>query len=350
MAISWLQERRWDMNNIRLIPCRQLSLNTVVKMLSLVACFLLIGCADHKNEVVVYTSVDQVYAEPILQAFENQTGVSVKAVYDVEAAKTIGLEKRLIAEAERPRADVFWNSEHLRTISLAKKGLLASYTPLNAEDINPEYKDKDGRWVGLGIRARIFIINNDLLLDDRPTTLEDMFKPKWNGKVAVARPLFGTTSTHFSALRIQFGEEKFNQFLRRFRDSKVALLSGNSHVRDEVVRGKYYFGLTDTDDANVAIRKGENVSVIYLNQKGRGSFAVFQTISVIKHAPHQSNAKLLVEYLASEDVEQRLIDSGAVQLSTRKGSEAHHIKLWTDSSDILVDQLSSIYMSLKEIF
>src|SRR4030042_2060228 len=64
------------------------------------------GCqgapAPHPS-VVVYTAVDQPYAEPIFAVFEQNTGIQVKAVYDVEAAKTTGLVNRLIAEKDQPR-------------------------------------------------------------------------------------------------------------------------------------------------------------------------------------------------------------------------------------------------------
>ena len=53
-------------------------------------------------QVVIYTSVDQVYSQPILDRFEKETGITVKAVYDVEASKTTGLVNRLIAEKSRP--------------------------------------------------------------------------------------------------------------------------------------------------------------------------------------------------------------------------------------------------------
>ncbi len=66
------------------------------------------------KEVVVYTSVDQIFSEPILTDFERETGIRVRAVYDVEASKTTGLVNRLLAEKDRPKADVFWNSEMRR--------------------------------------------------------------------------------------------------------------------------------------------------------------------------------------------------------------------------------------------
>src|SRR4030095_3704427 len=50
--------------------------------------------------VIVYAAQDQVYAEAILRAFEKETGIRVKAVYDSEAVKTVGLANRLLAERD----------------------------------------------------------------------------------------------------------------------------------------------------------------------------------------------------------------------------------------------------------
>jgi iron(III) transport system substrate-binding protein len=81
---------------------------------------------DHR-EVVVYTSLDKVFSQPILETFEKETGIKVLPVYDSEATKTTGLVNRLVAEKANPRADVFWNSETGRSIVLKQKGVLASY-------------------------------------------------------------------------------------------------------------------------------------------------------------------------------------------------------------------------------
>ena len=61
------------------------------------------GCKSNQQssqqEVVVYTSLDKVFSQPVLEKFEKQTGIKVKAVYDSEATKTTGLVNRLIAES-----------------------------------------------------------------------------------------------------------------------------------------------------------------------------------------------------------------------------------------------------------
>src|SRR5687768_18213315 len=80
----------------------------------------LAGCRKPRPEVVIYVSQDQVYAEPILREFSRRTGIRVRAVYDSEAVKTVGLVNRLLAEKSNPQCDVFWNNEALRTHQLDK--------------------------------------------------------------------------------------------------------------------------------------------------------------------------------------------------------------------------------------
>jgi hypothetical protein len=42
----------------------------------------------HAAEVVVYTSVDDVFARPVTEQFQNQTGIEVKLVPDTEETKS----------------------------------------------------------------------------------------------------------------------------------------------------------------------------------------------------------------------------------------------------------------------
>ena len=117
------------------------------------------GKDTQQQEVVVYTSLDKVFSQPVLEAFEQETGIKVLAVYDSEATKTTGLVNRLIAEKDSPRADVFWNSETGRTIVLKKKGVLVPYISPSAADIPDTFKDPKGYWTGFAARCRILIYN-----------------------------------------------------------------------------------------------------------------------------------------------------------------------------------------------
>src|SRR5512142_2278403 len=107
-----------------------------------------------RQQVVVYTSVDQVYAEPVLQAFERSSGIKVLAVYDVEATKTVGLVQRLVTEKAHPRADVFWNNEFSQTLYLKEQGVLAAYDSPAAASLPDSFRDPARLWSAFGGRAR----------------------------------------------------------------------------------------------------------------------------------------------------------------------------------------------------
>lgn len=84
----------------------------------LAAASLFAACGPSERSVTVYVSHDRNLSEPVLQAFEQKTGIRVDAVYDTEANKTTGLVNRLLAEQAQPQADLFWNNEVGRTLQL----------------------------------------------------------------------------------------------------------------------------------------------------------------------------------------------------------------------------------------
>jgi len=272
------------------------------------------------NKVIVYVSVDQIFSSKILKQFEKEAGIKVEAVYDTESSKAVGLEKRLITEKSSPQADLFWNSEFLRTARLANAGAL-----MNLATEEKTYQKK------IGLRSRVFIINTNLIKEKNyPITLNDLTKVQYKGKIALCSPYFGTASTHFAALYYKLGEEKFLHFIKGLKNNNVALLAGNSVVKDAVGYGKYAIGLVDTDDAILGIKQGLPIKMLYYNQEKQGMFSIYQTVSIIKDAPHSKNAKILLEYLSTEKIEQQLIDMDAVQFSLIESkNNLSKPKLWT---------------------
>src|SRR5215218_286720 len=113
------------------------------------------GANSRAREVTVYVSTDRVFSEPVLRAYEQRTGVRVNAVYDTEETKSTGLANKLLAEKNRPQADVFWSNEPVRTLALKKNGVLAPYRSPSAEGIPAAFKDPEGYWTGFSARSRV---------------------------------------------------------------------------------------------------------------------------------------------------------------------------------------------------
>src|SRR6266852_4972530 len=117
------------------------------------------GCGKASREVVVYTSVDQVFSEPVFKDFERQSGIRVQAVFDTEETKSTGVLNRLIAEASSPPADVFWSVDPVRPFLLVKRGLAESYVSPSAMGIPAAFKAADGTWTGFAARVRVLLVN-----------------------------------------------------------------------------------------------------------------------------------------------------------------------------------------------
>jgi iron(III) transport system substrate-binding protein len=270
--------------------------------------------------VTIYVSTDRVFSEPVLVEYEKRTGVRVNPVYDTEETRSTGLANRLIAEKDRPQADVFWSNEPVRTLVLKSRGVLATYRSPSAEGIPPALTDPDGYWTGFSARIRVIAYNTKLVRPEKaPRSVFDLADPKWRGQVAMADPRFGSTSFHVAALYASAGDEKMDDFFRRLKTNAVRVVDGNSVVRDLVARGDVKIGLTDTDDVNVAIEDGQPIAMVLPDADGLGVPVMPNMVSLIANSPRPDEGKQLIDYLLSADVERQLAQSEAVQIPVHAG-------------------------------
>ena len=295
-----------------------------MKQLLLVTFILLtfISCSkETKDEVTVYTTVDQIFSEPILKDFEKETGIKVKAIYDTEETKSTGVLNRIIAEKNNPHCDVFWSGDPIRAIVLKNKGITMGYNSSVAKDIPQHFKDKEYHWIGFSARARVLVYNKKLLkADEVPASIFDLLDEKYKGKFAIANPLFGTTSFHFSALFSALGEKKAKELFARFKKNRVLIATSNGDVKKRVLNGEVACGLTDTDDAFTAMEESKDMGIVFLDQKGIGSLIMPNSLSLMKNSPHPSNGEKLIDYLLSKETEKKLAISSA-QMPLHKGVE-----------------------------
>ncbi len=280
----------------------------------------LLSGARAAEEVVVYTSEDQVFSEPILNAFEAKTGITVKAVYDTEETKSTGVVNRLMGERANPQADVFWSNDPVRPIVLQRKGVLTAYRSPNRERIPPQYRDTEGYWTGFSARARVIVYHRSLVTSgDAPHSVLDLTAPAWKGQAALANPLFGTSTIHAAALFAVWGEGRAQAFFEQMKQNGVRIATSNGEVRDLVAAGEVAWGFTDTDDAHVAVTEQKPVEVVYPDQDGFGTLIMPNMAAMLKGGPHPAPAKQLIDYLLSAEVEEKLAVSPAAQMSLGPG-------------------------------
>jgi iron(III) transport system substrate-binding protein len=279
------------------------------------------GCSSHHEgtttRVVVYSSLDREFSEPLLKAYAQQAGVEVSPKFDVESTKTVGLTNLIMTEAEQPRCDLFWNNEILNTLRLKEKGLLAPFQPSHAAEVPATFRAKDGTWYGFAARARILLVNTRLIGEaDRPKGIKDLLDPRWKGKIGIAKPLFGTTATQAACLFVAWGDDKAKAYFRDLKSNGVQVLSGNKQVATAVGSGQLAFGLTDTDDAMGEVDAGSPVVIVYPDSKRGelGTLFIPNTLALIKGSPHPEAARALAAYLLSPDIEAALANGPSAQI------------------------------------
>jgi len=279
---------------------------------------VLSGCWSRgPSEVIVYTALDFEFSEPIFADFESKSGIKVLPKFDTESTKTVGLTEALLAERDRPSCDVFWNNEILHMLRLRGQGMLDVYHSPAAESYPAMYRSPGGYWHGFAARARVLIVNTSLTTEaDRPSSIYDLADSKWRGKTAIAKPLFGTTATHAACLFAALGPDKARDYFRSLKKNDVQVLSGNKQVALAVAAGRAVFGLTDTDDAIIEVEKGMPVAIIYPDQGERalGTLFIPNTVGVIKNGPNPENARRLIDYLLSAEVEVKLAQGASAQI------------------------------------
>ncbi|MGB7160715.1 MAG: extracellular solute-binding protein [Tepidisphaeraceae bacterium] len=273
--------------------------------------------------VVIFTAHDRVYSEPILQDFERQTGIRAKCVYDAEAAKTTGLINRLLARRDDPECDVLWNNEVVQTEALAQHGVLESYQSPAADRIPLRYRDPQHRWTGFAGRLRVIVYNTEKFKHAiPPATLAAFADPALKDRGVIALPYYGTTFTHVGVLHEQWGAVRLRRWLDDVRRNGAAFAPGNGAACDLVATGERWFGLTDTDDARGAILEGKPIAVT-IPDAADGAILIPNTVSLIRGAPHPREARRLIDYLLSPQVERRLAQMPAAQIPL--GSDLHDL-------------------------
>lgn len=259
----------------------------------------LLGGCGKTDQVVVYTSQDQMYAEPVFKAFERAHGVKVLPVFDSESVKTAGLVQRLIAERDHPRADVFWSNEEMMFTQLLDSGVLDTNT-----------------WTHAGFRTRRLIINtNKVSLSDAPKTLADLTSARWSHRVAMAYPLYGTTAAHMVALRQLWGDSKFEKWCADLVANKPFIVDGNSVVVRLVGAGEAWIGLTDSDDLAAGLKNGLPIASV-----PAGAFPVTDeflrirsSVGIVRGAPNSRLARDLYDYLTDQNVTRELVQANALE-------------------------------------
>ena len=292
------------------------------------------------DALVVYCAHDAVYAQAILEQFTQDTGIEVSVRFDTEATKSLGLIQQIIAERDQPRCDVFWNNQILGTVQLREAGVLEAWQGESYQRIPDRYKDPEGYWAGFGGRLRVFIVNTNRLPDVDDNRMAQLAAGDL-ARAAIAKPLYGTTLSHYSVIWDLDGADSLRAWHQDLRSRGVREVQGNSTVKNLVAQGVCDFGWTDTDDYFVAVDEGAPVQMLPVRCSDNSTICIPNSVAIIKGTSRSAQARVLVDYLLSAQTEVALANSRSRQIplgpvdETLVPAEVRSLRTWArDGYDV----------------
>lgn len=254
---------------------------------------------NEKNagELVVYSSRNETFMEPLMDKFQEETGVEVKLLSGKDE-----IINKIKEEGENAHADILISNDVGALEHLRENGFLQGYDAEGVESIEEKYRAEDNSWYGLSARTRVFMYNKDEMKEeDMPKTIAELADDKWKGQFAITRGGNGSMIAHVSALRNEWGDDKTLEWLKTIKDNAAVITEGHGDIRRAVGSGEVKFGLVNNYYYHQQLDEptDNNVGVIYPDQgdEDMGAFVNAAGIGFINHAPNEENAKQFIDWI-----------------------------------------------------
>ena len=257
-------------------------------------------------EVNVYSHRKEELIKPLLDAFTASTGVEVNLV----TGNADALIERMRSEGRNSPADVVLTSDAARLFKSKQLGLLQKVeSPALRRLVPARFRDPDGYWFGLSIRARPIFYARDRVDPAELSTYEALTDEKWRGRILVRSSSNIYNQSLLASLIAEQGPTAAESWARGIvanfarkpqggdTDQLRALAAGEG---DLAIANTYYYGRLlgseRASDRDIAAK----IAIFWPNQADRGTHINISGGAVARFAPHREDAVRFLEFLASD--------------------------------------------------
>jgi iron(III) transport system substrate-binding protein len=263
------------------------------------------------NEVNVYSSREHKLIQPLLDAFTKDTEIKVNVI-----SASSGLEQRIKTEGANSPADLLLSVDIARLQEAENLGITQPIKSDVVDKVIPaQFRDPNGHWVGLAMRARVVYASKERVKQDA-ITYEDLADPKWKGKICIRSGQQQYNNALFAAYIVHHGEAKAEEFLKGLKANLAQKPSGGDReVARDIAAGKCDIGLGNTyywalmnDKETDKKAWADATKVILPTFAGAGTHVNLSGVVLAKHAPNKANAMKLIEWLTGEHAQHLYAD------------------------------------------
>ncbi|NDZ96364.1 2-aminoethylphosphonate ABC transporter substrate-binding protein [Streptomyces sp. SID6673] len=244
--------------------------------------------------------------------FRQQTGISVNIV----EAGSGEVVSRVQKEQSNPQADLLVTLPPFIQ-KAAGQGLLAD-SGVDTTAVDKADKDAGGKFVAIVDNYLSFIANPSAT--PAPKTWDDLLAPRFKGKIQYSTPgQAGDGTAVLLLLQHLMGDQAALDYLSKLQVNNVGPSSSTGKLQPKVSNGELMVANGDVQMNLASIRDdGSKFNLFFpaMPDGSRTTVSLPYFAGVTKGAPHADNARQLLEFLLSKDVQQT-VGTQALGVSVR---------------------------------
>lgn len=282
------------------------------------------------TELTVYSSRADELLRPIVQKYQEQTGVKINVVSD----KAGPLMERIRAEGRNTKADVLITVDGGNLWQAARSDI---FTPINSStlrnNIPSHLRDPQNRWFGLSVRARTIFYNANKVSPSELSTYADLANSKWKGRLCLRtsnnvynQSLVGTMIANYGQARTQQIVQGWvnNLATSPFPNDTAMLEAIGAGQCDVGIANTYYYGRILDKNPSFA----NTVKVFFADQQGKGTHVNVSGAGVVKHSKNRAEAQKFIEWLSSSEAQNLFADLNNEYPASVRVAPASKIAKW----------------------
>lgn len=267
---------------------------------------------DDGKTLTLYNAQHRDLMQVLVDAFTKETGIKVEMRNGGDAE----LANQIVQEGDSSPADLFATENSPAMTLVDRAGGFSPLDQATLDQMPDQYVPSSGTWVGFAARSTVFIYNRDQVDEDAlPTSIMDLARPEWQGRVGVAAGGADFQAIVSAVLAVE-GEDAAADWLAGLkRNAKIydnniaALRAVNAGEVPAAVIYHYYWYQDQAESGEIS----RNVDLHFFGNQDAGAFLSVSGVGVIAASDQQAEAQQLVRFLTSEAGQRALVDSGALE-------------------------------------
>lgn len=262
--------------------------------------------SDEEKVVNIYTKRHYDSDKKLYELFTEKTGIKVNVI---QGESSGSLVERMVQEGSNSPCDVFITSDAGNLGAAKAKGVTqAVSSELLNNTIPVEYRDPDGHWYGISMRARIIAYNTELLDPSEIQDYSDLTKPELQGKVLVRSSTNIYNQSLLASMIANQGEEAALDWAKGIvknmarepkggdTDQLKAVAAGQGHV---AIANSYYVARLRSSDKEEDRAVADKLNVIFPRAGENGTHVNISGAAVGANSPNKEHAVRFIEFLIS---------------------------------------------------